>query len=81
VREVAGEVVGQENIVEARTLGAEDFSEFLHRVPGCYFFVGSRNEAKGLVHPHHAPRFDVDEDVLPLGVRMLTGVVRRYLGG
>jgi len=81
VREVAAEVVGEENVVEMRTLGSEDFSEFLHRVPGCYFFVGSRNEARGYVHPHHSPRFDVDEAVLPIGVRMLTGVARRFLDG
>jgi amidohydrolase len=81
VREVAAEVVGPENVVEMRTLGSEDFSEFLQRVPGCYFFVGSRNEAKGFVHPHHSPRFDVDEAVLPIGVEMLAGVARRYLAG
>lgn len=81
VREVAAEVVGAENVVEMRTLGSEDFSEFLHRVPGCYFFVGSRNEEKGFVHSHHSPRFDVDEAVLPIGVEMLAGVARRFLAG
>ena len=79
VREVAYEVVGRENVVELRTLTSEDFGEFLRRVPGCFFFVGSRNEAKGAVHPHHSPRFDVDEDVLPIGLRMLLGVGLRYL--
>ncbi len=79
VREVATEIVGPENVVETRTLTSEDFSEYLMRVPGCFFFVGSRNEAKGLVHPHHSSRFDVDEDVLPLGVQLLTGVAQRYL--
>ena len=81
VRDVAAEVVGPENVVEMRTLGSEDFSEILHRVPGCYFFVGSRNEARGFVHPHHSPRFDVDEAVLPIGVEMLAGVARRFLDG
>ena len=41
-------------------MGAEDMSEFLKRVPGCFFFLGSRNEAKGFDAPHHNPRFDVD---------------------
>jgi amidohydrolase len=79
VREVAAGVVGSGNVVEARTMGGEDFSELLLRVPGCYFFVGSRNERKGKVHPHHSPYFDVDEDVLPIGARMLVGVALRYL--
>lgn len=81
VREVAAEVVGRENVVELRTLTSEDFSEYLMRRPGCFFFVGSRNEATGKIHSHHNPRFDVDEAVLPIGLKMLTGVARRYLAG
>ncbi len=79
VREVASEVVGAANVVDGRTMGGEDFSEVLLRVPGCYFFVGSRNEAQGKVHPHHSPRFDVDEAALPIALRMLVGVATRYL--
>ena len=79
VREVAREVVGPENILEERTMGGEDFAEVLARVPGCYFFVGARNEAAGIVHPHHSPHFDVDEAALPIGARMLAGIAHRYL--
>ena len=79
VREVASEVVGEENIVEERTMAGEDFAEILARVPGCYFFVGSRNEATGRIHPHHSPFFDIDEGALPIGARLLTGVAHRYL--
>jgi amidohydrolase len=81
VRRVCCEVVGAENVVSERTMGGEDFSEVLDRVPGCYFFVGSRSEAKGKVHPHHSPLFDVDEDALPLAARLLLGVALRYLEG
>jgi len=79
VREVAVETVGRDHVVETRTLGSEDFSEVLSRVPGCYFFVGSRNEGKGFVHTHHAPRFDFDEAALPLGAALLTGIAERFL--
>jgi amidohydrolase len=79
VREVAGEVVGKENVVTLQTLTSEDFSEYLHRVPGCFFFVGSRNRERGLVHSHHSPNFDVDEDALPIAVEMLTRVAHRRL--
>jgi amidohydrolase len=79
VREVAEAVVGAENVVELQTLTSEDFSEFLCRVPGCFFFVGSRNAEKGLVHPHHSPRFDVDEDVLPIATELMVGVANRAL--
>ena len=57
---------------------AEDMSEFLGRVPGCFFFVGSANEAKGLNAPHHNLHFDIDEDVLPLGVALLAEAALKW---
>lgn len=79
VRDVAREIVGPENVVEERTMGAEDFGEFLHRVPGCFFFVGSKNDRLGKVHPHHSPRFDFDEAALALSAELLAAVACRYL--
>jgi len=82
VADCATEVVGRENVIRdesVRTMGGEDMSYFLERVPGCFFFVGTRNEARGLVHPHHSPRFDIDESALATGVDIMTRVVRQYL--
>src|SRR5262245_946654 len=82
VAECAADVVGVDNVIRdesVRTMGGEDMAYFLERVPGCYFFLGTRNEARGLVHPHHSPRFDIDESALPIGVEIMTRVVRRYL--
>jgi amidohydrolase len=62
VARAASEVVGAERVrtgPEIRTMAAEDFSEFSSRVPGCYFFLGARNESIGAVHPHHSPHFDL----------------------
>jgi amidohydrolase len=74
VRHVAEEVVGKDRVrtgPDMRTMAAEDFGEFLLRVPGCYFFVGARNESTGAVHPHHSPHFDLCEDALPVAVDVL----------
>ena len=82
VFECAAEVLGRDNVItdeSVRTMGGEDMSYFLERVPGCYFFLGTRNEARGLVHPHHSARFDIDESALALGVEIMTRVARRYL--
>jgi amidohydrolase len=82
VAECSAEVVGAENVIRdesVRTMGGEDMSYFLERVPGCYFFLGTRNEARGLIHPHHSPRFDIDESALPTGVEVMRRVVLRYL--
>ncbi len=56
-------------------LGAEDFSAFSRRVPGCYLFLGIRNEEKGITHALHTPRFDVDERCIGLGVEAMTEVL------
>jgi amidohydrolase len=82
VAECAAEVVGRDNVVRddsVRTMGGEDMSYFLERVPGCYFFLGTRNEARGLTYPHHSPRFDIDESALAAGVEIMTRVIKRYL--
>lgn len=48
-------------------MGGEDFSRFLKRAPGTFYFLGTRNPAKGCVFPNHSARFKVDEEVLKLG--------------
>ena len=72
VRCVATEVVETPPgvVPECQTMGGEDMSFFLQKVPGCYFFLGSANLDKGLAYPHHHPRFDFDETVLAMGVEI-----------
>lgn len=74
VRGAAAGVVGDDRVLwgdEVRTMGAEDFGEFLARVPGCFFFVGCADEARGISFPHHNPRFDLSEDALPIAVDVM----------
>ena len=65
-----------ENGVICPTLstGAEDFAVFLEDVPGVFLFIGVGNEAKGIVNQWHNPRFDIDEDALPLGAAALAQI-------
>ena len=50
------------------SMGAEDFSYFLQKVPGCYFLVGSAPEGREpLSVPHHCSHFDIDERALLVG--------------
>ena len=81
VRGVVAEVVGEERVAESpQLMGAEDFSYFLERVPGCFWFVGSKNEERGLVWGHHHPRFDIDEAVMGVGIETMATTALRYLG-
>ena len=52
-------------------LGGEDFSRFLQKAPGTFYFLGTENKEKGCVYPNHSSRFKVDEDVLKYGAASL----------
>lgn len=57
-----------------KTMGAEDFAFYLQKVPGAFITLGIKNEEKGIIYPHHHPRFNVDEDVLALGTAVEVGL-------
>ncbi|MBI2767417.1 MAG: amidohydrolase [Chloroflexi bacterium] len=79
VVQAAERYFGAGNIHASASMGADDMSEFLRERPGCYFWLGARNEAKGIAGRHHDPGFVIDEDALPLGVefalRLIEGSV------
>jgi amidohydrolase len=64
-----------------RTMTSEDMAFMLESIPGCYFFVGTANPEKGLVAPHHHPRFDIDEEALPEAAALMGSVVSELLKG
>jgi amidohydrolase len=73
--------IGKENIVWVKpAMGGEDFSYYLQKVPGAFFMLGNRNEAKETIYPYHSNLFDVDEDILPLGVEMFVRIIDEFLG-
>ena len=63
------------------TLGAEDFSFYQQKVPGLFFWLGTRpqNEAAEQAASNHSPLFFVDESGLELGVRALAHLAVDYL--
>jgi amidohydrolase len=79
MRDVAARVVGAGNVrTGVRTMGGEDMSYFLERVPGCFAFVGSAPR-NGASSPHHSPTFDIDEESLVVGAELLSQVAIDYL--
>ena len=81
VRKACTSIVGAEKVIIAeQTMGGEDMAFFLQKVPGCLFFLGSANREKGFDSPHHHPRFDFDEDAMPLGVEILSTIALEFLG-
>lgn len=64
-----------------RTMVSEDFAFMMQDVPGCFFLVGSANAEKGLDAPHHHPRFDIDEAVLPKAAALMAAAAADFLKG
>jgi amidohydrolase len=78
-REAARSLVGAQNVEEIQPeMGAEDFSFFTQRAPGCYVLLGATPPGEAM-RPHHNPHFDVDESIIPLGAAVLAEMARRYL--
>jgi amidohydrolase len=51
-------------------MGSEDFSAYQKVVPGSYIQIGAGNEEKGIIYPHHHPKFTIDEQALQYGVKL-----------
>ncbi|MBK9049615.1 MAG: amidohydrolase [Chloroflexi bacterium] len=79
VNRVARQVVGAENLIHSREMASEDMGYILEEIPGCYFFIGARNEEKGLIFPHHHPQFDFDERAMINGVATMAYAAANYL--
>ena len=54
---------------------AEDFAFYQKSYPGIFFFLGTRNEEKGLIHSLHHGRFNFDEKVLATGVQSFLNIL------
>ncbi|NLJ98812.1 MAG: amidohydrolase [Tissierellia bacterium] len=66
-------VIDEEDMIEIKdpTMGGEDMAYYLEEVPGTFFFLGGFNKEKGIVYPHHHPKFMVDEDVFWKGTALM----------
>ena len=76
---VAQELVGPDKVVaEAdRLMGGEDFAHMLARRPGCFLRIG--NGAGAGRHMLHDPRYDFNDEILPIGAAYWVRLVERYL--
>jgi amidohydrolase len=57
-------------------LGSEDFSYYLQRQKGAFIFVGMGGEKSA--YPHHHPRFDIDEDAIPIAINLFVQLVQQF---
>jgi hippurate hydrolase len=86
IREVGTELLGADNVQEfVPTMGAEDFSYFLEKKPGCYFVIGNgdgahRDGGHGLGPcTLHNPSYDFNDELIPIGASLWVRVAERWL--
>ena len=73
-------VIGGSSHAPYLSMGGEDFSYYLEKIPGCFFFVGSLPlDRKPLSIPHHCSHFDIDEKSLLIGSSMFVKIIEDLL--
>ena len=81
VLNAAQKVVGEKAGDLYLSMGGEDFSYYLQKVPGCFFFVGSApNKNQVFETPHHCSHFTMDENALLVGTSVYMNLIEDILG-
>ena len=79
-RQVVKDIAGLE-ACEFEQIGAsENFAQYTEKWPGVMGFLGVKRDGVEQAYQHH-PRFDLDEDVLALGVEFFVEYARKFLAG
>ena len=70
--EAARAYLGTENVLDLDIwMAAEDFAFFSQEVDGCFYRLGTRNEARGITSGVHTPTFDIEEEALEIGAGLM----------
>jgi amidohydrolase len=78
---IARDFLGKDKVLQIKPMmGSEDFSYYLQKIPGTFVFLGVGNKEKGIIYPQHHPKYDIDEDILPMGAALHVAVALEYLG-
>lgn len=78
-RKAAADAVGADNVEDSRgCLASEDFSVYMRRAPGFFYWVGNRKPGDEIASWHNA-RFRVDDASAVCGARLLAASAWRYL--
>lgn len=72
--------MGAENIIDLDLwMAGEDFAFYSQVVDSCFYRLGTRNEARGIISGVHTPTFDIDEAALEIGPGLMSWLAVREL--
>lgn len=79
VRDLAVSFAGKDKVYDLPRpmMGSEDFAYMLAKRPGSYFFLGTQRTPND--PPLHHPRYDFNDDILPVGTTLWVELAERYL--
>jgi len=73
VRTAATQYMGAENVVDLDLwMAGEDFAFYSQVVDSCFYRLGTRNEARGIISGVHTPTFDIDESALEISTGLMS---------
>lgn len=79
---IAEEIVGEDNVIrnQPKSLGADDFADFLAEAPGVYARVGTRDlDDSDTWYGHHHEKFDIAEEGLVYATELHVRYALDYL--
>lgn len=79
IRDLARKVIGEDKVQDLPrpSMGAEDFAYMLSERPGTYFLLGTKRTEND--PPLHHPRFDFNDEALPIGTAFWVDVAENWL--
>ncbi len=79
-KQAAARVVAKAQVVNdpQPSMTAEDFAFMLEKKPGCYVWLGNGSSAQG--KNLHSPKYDFNDDILPIGISYWIELARSSLG-
>jgi amidohydrolase len=81
IKHEATSYMGKENIIDLDLwMAGEDFAFYSQVVDSCFYRLGTRNEARGIISGVHTPTFDIDETSLEIGPGLMSWLAIRELG-
>jgi len=73
------DILGEKNVKTLPfIMGGDDFYYFAQKCPGAIMRFGCASKENGITHPLHSPYFDIHEDVLEIGVKILFRAVENF---
>lgn len=80
IKNEATTYMGKENIIDLDLwMAGEDFAFYSQVVDSCFYRLGTRNEARGIISGVHTPTFDIDEASLEIGPGLMSWLAIREL--